>query len=168
MHGRGDGGSSPFYQKWKWGYNGGNQDCPVALGDIDGDSELEVVGSDISKGKIYVLDFPIVDTASGSNGTEENAKFQMLNAELEIFPNPFTTVTSVKWSGISEKQELSLQIYDLSGRLVKTLATNHLPLTTAVEWDGTDACGKKETPGIYFVKFEAGNYKITQKAILLR
>lgn len=67
-------------------------------------------------------------------------------------PNPFITVVRVQWSGISEKQELRLQIYDLSGRLVKTLTPNPLSLTTAVEWDGKDEKGKKVLPGIYFAK----------------
>ncbi len=62
-------------------------------------------------------------------------------------PNPFTSEVSVKCSGISEKQKVALEIYDVSGRLVKsvTLTTNHLSL-------GTDL-----KPGIYFLKANGKN-----------
>ena len=62
-------------------------------------------------------------------GIEEtgNPKSEIRNPKLTVYPNPFTTVVSVKWSGIGEanlKVCPTIQIYDLSGRLVKTLIPN--------------------------------------------
>jgi flagellar hook assembly protein FlgD len=93
------------------------------------------------------------------------------NYQLSVYPNPFTSVVSVQCSGISEGQKISLQIYDLSGRLVKSfsLITNHLPLTTAVSWDGRDNNGKEVKSGVYFYTIKAGNdFQATQKLILIR
>ncbi|MCK4352608.1 DUF2817 domain-containing protein [candidate division WOR-3 bacterium] len=97
-------------------------------------------------------------------GVEEITKMQI--TKLEVYPNPFTAGISVQWSGISEGQRVSLQIYDLSGRLVKTLTlnTNHLPLTTAVYWDARDDNGVPVSSGIYFLKF-LGN---TRKLVCLK
>ncbi|MCK4352047.1 T9SS type A sorting domain-containing protein [candidate division WOR-3 bacterium] len=86
---------------------------------------------------------------------------------FKIFPNPFrrTAMISVKCQAPSA----SLQIYDLSGRLVKSfsLATDNLPLTTAVSWDA------KEFPaGVYFCKLriesKGSKEARTKKLILIR
>ena len=61
---------------------------------------------------------------------------------LEVYPNPFTTQISVKCLGISEKQEIILTIYDVSGRVVKSfpLSANYMSVSTDLK------------PGIYFLK----------------
>ncbi len=90
---------------------------------------------------------------------------------LEVYPNPFTTVVSVKCQVPSAKENISLNIYDLSGRLVKSvplpLITNHLSLGTAVFWDGRDEKNTLVSSGIYFVKLTQGNRSITKKVVLL-
>ncbi|MDD5530524.1 MAG: T9SS type A sorting domain-containing protein [bacterium] len=65
------------------------------------------------------------------------------NLELKVAPNPFTTMTGIKWSKGGEGQKNNIRIYDLGGRLVKTTNNNII---------GTDL-----KPGIYFVKIN--NYK---------
>ncbi|TES90667.1 MAG: T9SS type A sorting domain-containing protein, partial [Candidatus Cloacimonadota bacterium] len=75
---------------------------------------------------------------------EENKNFRhkITNLKLLCYPTPFTSEFSVKCSGGSDKQKVTLQVYNVSGRLVKSvpLTTNHLSL-------GTDLI-----PGIYFLK----------------
>ncbi len=74
-------------------------------------------------------------------GVEESKKV-MCSQNIKVFPNPFTTELSVACSGIKKGQKVTLEVYDVSGRLVKSvpLTTNHLSL-------GTDL-----KPGIYFLK----------------
>ncbi|MCK4576362.1 T9SS type A sorting domain-containing protein, partial [candidate division WOR-3 bacterium] len=76
-------------------------------------------------------------------GVEEDKKDQRpKTTDIRLFccPNPFTTEVSIKCSGISERQKVNIEIYDVSGRLVKSvpLTTNNLSLGTAVSWDGRD------------------------------
>ncbi|MCK4353205.1 T9SS type A sorting domain-containing protein [candidate division WOR-3 bacterium] len=98
-------------------------------------------------------------------GVEEAKSPEFRVQSLECYPNPFTTVVRVQCLGISEGQKVSLKIYDLSGRLVKSfpLTTNHLPLTTAVTWDASNY-----PSGIYFIKLKSGEYKIVKKILLIK
>ena len=64
-------------------------------------------------------------------------------------PNPFNPATTIRYS-VDRPGRLSLQIYDVRGRLVRTLLDG--PVTTAgeVRWTGTDAKGRKVASGLYF------------------
>jgi len=39
---------------------------------------------------------------------------------------------------------------------------------SVISWDGTDDSGRRLSPGVYFVRLEADEFKKTEKAILLR
>ncbi|MCK4352488.1 T9SS type A sorting domain-containing protein [candidate division WOR-3 bacterium] len=90
-------------------------------------------------------------------------------------PNPFnkTTVISFQCPVTSGKERTTLKIYNLSGRLIKTLfdktlTTNHLPLTTTVSWDGRNESGKLVANGVYFYKLNSTNFASTRKLIVLK
>ncbi|MGB9721434.1 MAG: hypothetical protein ACPL28_08165 [bacterium] len=80
----------------------------------------------------------------------------------------------------SQYPVVSIKIYDISGRLVKSfnhLSANHPPRNLAdggiqpfnqVVWYGDDDLGGLLPSGVYFVRLEAGDYRRTEKAILLR
>ncbi len=76
-------------------------------------------------------------------------------------------------SNLSTRYSLlaTLRIYDATGRLVKTFSDIQYKTDNSVYsvlWSGTDDLGRKVPAGVYFVKFEAGNYKQIEKVILLR
>jgi hypothetical protein len=84
------------------------------------------------------------------------------------FPNPFNPHTMIKFS-VPEKRLVSLRVYDVSGRLVATLADREYPTGThAIEWDGTNRLGVGVASGIYFYKIVAGRDVATRKMLLLR
>ncbi len=56
----------------------------------------------------------------------------------------------------------AIGVYDGTGRLVRLLCA---PNTW---WDGRDATGRLLPPGVYLVRFAAGNYRATQKVVLQR
>jgi len=63
----------------------------------------------------------------------------------------------------------SLQIYDLTGRLVKTLLNDDLePGYHSVVWNGRDAHGQSVASGMYFYKLKTVNNIITKKLVLLK
>ncbi|MDI6841071.1 MAG: kelch repeat-containing protein [bacterium] len=104
-------------------------------------------------------------------GVEEtqNVKFEMQNAKLTILPNPFNrkTVISVQGLVLSEAKNLSLQIYDLTGRLVKSFPL--IPTgVAAVTWAGIDDFGKLLPAGVYFCKLERSKSSVTYQIILMR
>ncbi len=91
----------------------------------------------------------------------------MLNA---LYPNPFRRMTVIRFSIGQGAESIELKIYDAAGRLVKDFSRLTLDALrpTQIIWDGTDQNDRKVPAGVYFVRFEAGDYKKTEKAILLR
>jgi hypothetical protein len=95
------------------------------------------------------------------------------NIDLHAHPNPFIneTIIEFKLPEISKAENdkiISLSIYDLSGRLVKTFPNKHFQQAlNQVVWDGKDNRGKKVNPGIYFCKLSIGDKSLQSSKFLL-
>ena len=86
------------------------------------------------------------------------------------YPNPFNPVTTIRF-GLPEggKRQVSLKIYDVKGRLVKTVFKGIKdPGIHEFRWAGTNDRGSAVTTGIYFARFVAEDVRITRKMVLLR
>jgi flagellar hook assembly protein FlgD len=60
-------------------------------------------------------------------------------------------------------------VYDISGRLVRTLGEGRFPAgSNSVTWDGLDDRGIRVIPGIYFYRLGHRGQFRTKKMILLR
>ena len=81
------------------------------------------------------------------------------------YPNPFNPVTTIQFDIPAETQHaVSLQVYDISGRMVETLVNEKLkPGQHEAQWNASD-----RSSGLYFLKMETGHYIKTQKMILLK
>jgi len=92
---------------------------------------------------------------------------------LEICPNPFSNKLEIRLN-IAEiakmKKRVSLCIYDLSGRLIKTfsLKSGDFSPTTTLSWNGKDDKGKMVSVGVYFAKFTQGNVTATKKIVKMK
>jgi DNA-binding beta-propeller fold protein YncE len=66
----------------------------------------------------------------------------------------------------SEYQNSEMEIYDVSGRIIKSfsLHTTYYILSTEVNWDGRDMHGQQVPPGVYFVRLhdEAASIKLVK------
>jgi len=88
--------------------------------------------------------------------------------EIEVQPNPFKDATAVVLN-LKLESLMKVNIFDYTGRLVKTLANDQLPPDTYhLRWNGTDETGKKLNPGVYFVIAETTGKVITEKVIILQ
>ena len=85
-------------------------------------------------------------------------------------PNPFNPSTSIRYDVPSGRTvHVSLNVYDLQGRLIRTLENSERePGTYNVFWDGTDYEGRRVASGIYLYRLRAGNYIRTRKMVLLK
>ena len=62
-----------------------------------------------------------------------------------------------------------ITVYDLSGRLVRTLVDEELPGGTYMAvWHGRDDTGKRMSSGVYFYRIEIGNYRVDRKMVRLK
>jgi hypothetical protein len=83
------------------------------------------------------------------------------------YPNPFKTMTTIAYS-ISSPGEVTLRVYDVSGRLVQTLVNDLKGVGEyRSSWDGRDRRGMKVPSGVYFLRLEAGGQVTTSTVVLL-
>jgi len=79
------------------------------------------------------------------------------------YPNPFNPTTTISFS-IPQLGTVSLNIYDITGKLVTTLINEQLNIGYhSIDWDGTN-----QSSGMYLVKMESGEYVETQKLLLVK
>ena len=84
-------------------------------------------------------------------------------------PNPFNPSTEIHF-GLPRTTVVTLRIFDLSGRNVRTLIVQeeHPAGWHSVSWDGRDQTGKRLASDVYFYKLEAGPNSETKKMTLLK
>ena len=133
-------------------------------------------------------DDPTTELGGGSikihNGGNGNQAPSMAAAEDELslpqsyflsqnHPNPFNPSTTISFQ-IPEKDDglqaipTSLKIYDVRGRLVRTLMDESLlPGSYSVHWDGSDGNGEQVSSGIYFYTITAGSEFTEMKKMLV-
>jgi hypothetical protein len=83
-------------------------------------------------------------------------------------PNPFNPTTTISFD-IGQPGRVDLRIYDVSGRLIRTLVSGELPSTRhTVEWDGRDDSGALASSGVYFYRLTTRDFDATKKMLLLK
>jgi len=83
-------------------------------------------------------------------------------------PNPFDGATEIPFA-LPAQTRASIRVYDVAGRLVRTLADGDRPAGVhRVSWDGKDARGRAAPAGIYFVKLDAAGTERTSRIVKLR
>jgi hypothetical protein len=84
------------------------------------------------------------------------------------YPNPFNPVTTLRYD-IPENSHVTITIYDMLGRQVKTLINQTQDAGyRSVIWDATNDYGKPVSAGIYLYQIQAGEYISTKKMVLLK
>ncbi|MBU8921469.1 MAG: M6 family metalloprotease domain-containing protein [Bacteroidales bacterium] len=84
-------------------------------------------------------------------------------------PNPFNPITTIAFD-IASDQQVSLKIYDVQGRLIRTLVNEYMPARShSVRWDGKNERGTNVASGVYFYQLQAGSeYRAVKKLVLMR
>jgi phosphatidylserine/phosphatidylglycerophosphate/cardiolipin synthase-like enzyme len=88
---------------------------------------------------------------------ESEDRSQRSENRLSVYPNPFTSTTTITLHSVSENRCIGvseLQIFDISGRKVREISL--LPfsflLGAKATWDGRDNNGEVVPAGVYFVR----------------
>lgn len=88
--------------------------------------------------------------------------------QVNAYPNPFNARTLFQFS-TKHSSNLSLTIYDLSGRLVKTIFSDNIAAGTyTFNWDGTSNTGAALTSGVYLAEFRSPQNRTIQKISLIK
>lgn len=84
------------------------------------------------------------------------------------YPNPFNPSTRIRFS-LFASGVADLQVFDLRGRLVKTLLRGNLnPGDHEISWDGRDDEGRPASGGIYFYRLKFSGRELTRKMLLIK
>lgn len=78
------------------------------------------------------------------------------------YPNPFNPTATIPFS-LKEGGEWKVTIYNVTGQVVEEIRGYAEAGHVDVEWDASELAS-----GIYFYKLEAGSFKATKKAVLLK
>ena len=133
---------------------------------VNGDSIacIEIVAPGIAEGfKIFYdidstlsVDEPRV--VAGENG-------YLLAANV---PNPVTTTTEISFT-TPQRAAVSLEIFDVNGKLVRTLVNESLAAGEhSAEWNGRDESGRRLPSGTYTYRLSSGSVVLTKSMILTR
>lgn len=88
--------------------------------------------------------------------------------DIRISPNPFKGTTEILLT-LSDGARVDVSIYDVRGRLVKTIFRGFAKQGEArFEWDGRTSAGEILPTGIYFVRAKVADQIVMKKAVLIR
>jgi hypothetical protein len=102
--------------------------------------------------------FDKADTpAAGAFGLQQNV------------PNPFNPSTQISFAVPEGGANVALRIYDVTGRLVRTLVDGYEPSgARTVTWAGRDDQGQPVASGTYFYQLTAPSFSERKKMVLLK
>ena len=104
----------------------------------------------------------ILGVEDGDNASELKAAVLYQN-----YPNPFNPATQIQFQ-LSQPGNVSLKVYDLAGRLVKTLVNSQENAGIhQLHWDGTSDSGLDVTSGVYFYSLTIDGKNTTTKQMTL-
>ncbi len=112
----------------------------------------------------------VMEPIGVEEGNEKGASGQIL---LTNYPNPFRDRVEIRLMMEDERWkigDISLRIYNVAGCLVKefSLPTTYSLLPTVISWNGRNNTGEKVTSGVYFLRFNAGDYKKTNQLLMIK
>ena len=98
----------------------------------------------------------------------ENILKDMTPGISHFYPNPFNPTVNIGYV-LPKRVELTLTVYDISGREVTRLAAGEQSAGThEIQWNGVDVSGNSVSTGVYFCRLEAGEISQTIKMVYLK
>ena len=113
--------------------------------------------------------FTLFITCNAPSVAEEGGFDRPLTfALMPASPNPMMNSTNIMFA-LPRRTSVKLNIYDASGRLVKTLANGTFGAGYhTLRWNGTDNNGYRLPAGVYIYRIEADRFVATRKLVLLK
>ena len=106
--------------------------------------------------------------AAGSGGTVAAVDLPATLRLLGNRPNPFNPSTEIRFA-LDTDAEVRVDIYDVQGRLVRTLASAALTAGDhAVRWDGRDQTARNVSSGVYLYRVRANQTILTGRMVLAK
>ncbi len=148
---------------------------------VPGESNLvaQVTGTewdDIDAGWDFYYRVSSVDDATNESEPVEpdhqvavHADIPSVTALVGNAPNPFNPATTISFN-LAGDEAVSLHVYDLSGRMVRTLVSGDVMAQGRhdVVWRGRDDRGRQVASGMYLYRMQAGGVVETRRMALIK
>lgn len=137
---------------------------------LTGSRDFEYLDLSVTPGRSYWYRLEAVTTRGGTESfgpLEARAGAPRLQL-AQNGPNPFQASTTIRF-GLPAAGPVSLRVFDVEGRLVRTLLDGPLPAGSGeAHWDGRDSAGVDQPTGVYFYRLNSAHGSETRKMILKR
>ena len=105
----------------------------------------------------------VVGCGIGPGTTSNDVSFSM-----KAFPNPVTRLATIQFH-LSLDENVSLNIYDVTGRLIRNIADENMYSGDhEFEWDTRDNMGNEVKPGMYLLLLQSEEAKESLKLIVVK
>ena len=109
-----------------------------------------------------------IDYRRTENSDETNATVPQSYQVSQNYPNPFNAETKIFFA-LPEASFVKLEIYDMLGRHVTTLADAHFDAGIhEIGWDGRSDSGQALSSGIYFYRLKTDSFDQSKKMLMLK
>jgi hypothetical protein len=112
------------------------------------------------------------------NGDENYNMEDLMSASLDeqlieedkgilVFPNPMESNCTIRLSRSKPGDQVSISIYDYTGKLISVVEKNALVTTESFEsqWNGKNEAGEEVKPGIYFISVNTNGFLSTSQLV---
>lgn len=124
--------------------------------DTSGEFNICYVRTFLEANSVTEVSIRSVQTQSGEN---EIVQF----SSLQIFPNPVTSKTTIKYS-LENSENIKIDLFNLKGQFVDTISDKKQTAGTYVyDWDIQNL-----SSGIYFVKFSSDGFSQIKKCLIMK
>jgi len=111
---------------------------------------------------------PVWNFTTEQDSSLDDTEIPLSTELIGNFPNPFNPETTIKFS-LSQQGEVKLTIYNIKGRLVRTLLDEYRELGEHhVVWNGQDERGRVVPSGVYLYQLITERETISRKMMLLK
>ncbi len=116
---------------------------------------------------VIAMEIPVTLLVDDLSAAGEGSIPEIMTLETP-YPNPFNPQTIIPFR-LPQTMRVELRIYDLAGRLVRTLIDGPRAAgPNQILWDGTDARGRSVASGTYYARLIAGEQVQVRPLVLVR
>jgi hypothetical protein len=151
---------------------GGGQEDPIT--GEGGDLGLILFDRLSPAGGVVRVSAATIHTPDGTTSLPQlpqNVRFDPLPTEFVLYPaypNPFNPTTHLRYF-LPRASQMTLRVFDLAGRAVRTLATEPAGRGYhTVTWNGRDQDGRYVASGLYLVELRVADLRQVSKVMLLK
>jgi len=131
-----------------------------SVGDV---VSLNFVNPAIAGADVYTWTTAGTSAADDPEGPQE---FEL--KQLAVYPNPFNPITTIHYR-IPEQADVTIRIYDLLGREIWSWEISANPAGyQSLQWNGLNESGNQAASGVYLITLSTSEFRLVQKALLIR